>query len=140
LLLAAGSEVDVACKALVRTFEPKAKLENIRHYRSHLLSQFPEIAEDTISCPRFGLKLQPWRGWRAAHPNWWHDYNGVKHDRIQNYEKANLENVLNATCGLGVILQYFGQNLGPIPATNFNGKLFRLHLTTIVRPKTRKTP
>lgn len=140
LLLAAGSEVDVACKALIRTFEPNAKPENIGHYRSHLLGQFPEIAEDVISCPRFGLKLQPWKGWPTAHPSWWHDYNSVKHDRIQNYERANLENVLNATCGLGVIIQYFGQSLGPFPASNFNGKLFRLHLTTITRPKIRKTP
>jgi hypothetical protein len=135
LLLAAGSEVDVACKALIRTFEPKAKPDNIKDYRKVLLRRFPEITEDVISCPRFGLKLHPWKGWPAAHPDWWRAYNSVKHDRIQNYEKANLENVLNATCGLGVVLQYFGQSFGPCPPKVFNGNLFRLHLITIVRPK-----
>lgn len=140
LLLAAGSEVDVTCKALIRTFDPKAKPENIGHYRKLLLNRFPEIAEDVISCPRFGLRLHPWKGWSTARPSWWDAYNSVKHDRIPNYKMANLENVLNATCGLGVLLQYFGEAFGTCPPKNFTHNLFRLYLTTIGRPKGWKTP
>ena len=140
LLLAAGSEVDVACKTLIKTFEPKAKAENIGHYRKYLLRQFPEIADDVIVCPRFGLRCHPWKDWHKCHPIWWDAYNNVKHYRVQHCQEAKLENVLNAICGLGVIMQYFGHVMGTFTPKNFRGEFFRLHLTTFSRPPGWKTP
>ena len=140
LLLAAGSEVDVACKTLIQSFEPRAKAENIGHYRKYLLRQFPEIVDDVVDCPKFGLKFHPWKDWQKAHPNWWISYNNVKHNRIQSYREANLENVLNATCGLGVIMQYFGHVFGILPRKNFRGDFFKLNLIIYSRPPSWKTP
>jgi hypothetical protein len=135
LLLAIGSEVDVACKALIATYQPKAKPQTIDQYRSHLLRQYPEIVDSVVECPRYDLKFQPWKDWEnKKSPSWWRAYNNVKHSRILNFRQANLDNVLNALAGLGVIMKFFGQHLGVMPDPNFENKLLRLYLTIITRP------
>ena len=140
LLLAAGSEVDVASKALIQTFDPKSKPRNLVNYRELLLGRYPDIAEYQIGLPRFGLQLHPWRNWQLAHPTCWKAYNNVKHDRLKHCREAYLENVLNAVGGLGVLMQYFGESFGLFPKKNFQGTLFRLNLIIGSPPKGWKPP
>lgn len=37
-------------------------------------------------------------------PDWYKDYNDVKHNREENLEKANLENCMNAVAGILILL------------------------------------
>jgi hypothetical protein len=51
------------------------------------------------------LILQPFKDWSSNKKLFWYqDYNDVKHSRVNNFEKANLENLLNAIGGVLILL------------------------------------
>jgi hypothetical protein len=106
LLLAIGSEVDVICKVICEKLDSKAKRANIDDYRNCITAHCKITAEEVL-ISRFDLRFKPWDAWaRGVNPNWWTDYNGIKHFRHLKYGKANLENVANAICGLFVAVIY----------------------------------
>ena len=125
LLLAAGSEVDVALKALCAKTEPRRKPKNISDYKKILLPKFKEITSQPVKIRKFGITVVPWEGWDTKSPQWWQAYNHVKHSRLSNYRLGNLENVLHAVAGLGVVMQFAAHS----SAENFRGYFFSgLHL------------
>jgi hypothetical protein len=106
LLLAVGSEIDVLCKVICETIDSAAKRNNIDDYRDCITAHC-KIAAEEVSIGRYGLKFKPWDAWsRGVNPDWWKDYNGVKHYRHLKFDRANLENVANAICGLFVAVIY----------------------------------
>lgn len=107
LLLAASSEVDVVCKVLCEKVEPGCNPRDIVDFGRILLPKYPGIPEVLVSIPRFSLQLQPWDGWTLdTRPNWWQDYNKVKHHRHQHADLGNLGNALNSVAALCVLLCY----------------------------------
>lgn len=54
----------------------------------------------------------PWAGVTAGKLPWWESYNASKHDRNENFEKANLGCLMNAIAGLIVLYhaQYSDEN------------------------------
>ncbi len=107
LLMAASSEVDVVAKMLCKIINPNSSAKDINDYRTAIMSSFPAITDYTIVIPRFGLELLPWQNWSSnKNPDWWRDYNSVKHERNSNYTKANLSNTLNSIAGLFSILLF----------------------------------
>ena len=76
------------------------------------------------------LILTPFKVWGSttgyqALP-WYKDYNSVKHDRTQNFNLANLQNLINSAAGLFVILyaQFGTQCFSPyshIPLSSTHG-------------------
>ncbi|MDB6112247.1 MAG: hypothetical protein JWR69_3997 [Pedosphaera sp.] len=124
LLLSAASEVDTLAKCICKILDPKAKLKNIDDYRkvmktgedtepnslmelnARIVKIDPEKYKHRISnlkvyIPRYSLAFTPWESWaNDTNPDWWHSYNKVKHERDQHYNKANLNNALNALAGL----------------------------------------
>ena len=124
LLLATGSEIDVACKELCLLINPESKASSIDKYKPIILPRFPEILSQQVNCRRFRLDFFPWKDWSKKRPVWWTAYNHVKHDRLKIYRDANLGNVLNAVAGLGIIMQYFGDFV----SENFAGDLFNHNL------------
>lgn len=62
------------------------------------------------------VELQPFLNWEQEpnykSPDWWTPYNMVKHERIKNYKKANLKNVINALAGLYVLENYLVKYIG----------------------------
>jgi hypothetical protein len=130
LLLATGSEIDVACKELVHLISPDAKPRTINDYRDIILNRFPEISTQQVNCRRLRLSFVPWKDWHNSSPSWWKSYNQVKHDRLQNYKQASLQNVLLAVAGLGVIMQFFGDSV----LENFVGDFFDHHLRIQIFP------
>ena len=106
VLLAAASEVDVVCKQLCKKVNSTSSAVNINQYRDELRVAFPELHKFKVLLPRFGLTLCPWEQWNdpAGVPHWWTSYNKVKHQRHDEFHRANLENALNAFAGLFVIL------------------------------------
>jgi hypothetical protein len=113
IVLAVGSEVDVVCKQVCRTINPKSKARNINNYRNEILTAIPHFPDFEVIIPRFGLSLHPWENWHDVTngvPLWWTAYNKVKHNRESHYDNANLKNALNAIAGLFVVVLYLYKN------------------------------
>jgi len=122
LLLAAASEVDVVAKLLCQRAKSKSRAGSINAYRKELNQAFPKIADMQVTIPRYGLQLIPWSNWKNDKtPDWWSDYNLVKHKRNAHFRKANLKNTLNSIGALFVLLLHYYQEdarsgkLGPEP-------------------------
>ena len=108
IFFAAASEVDVVAKSLCKLLEPASPRDNIDHYRSLIPVRLPAFASENIYVPRYALTLDPWEGWRGnKNPIWWRDYNRVKHQRNEHFQKANLKNALNALAALLVVTFYY---------------------------------
>ena len=112
LYLASGSEVDVVAKQLCLKCDAASKADNINAYRATILAKFPDLPCVRVDLPRFVISLTPWKDWATTgqNPFWWHCYNEVKHKRDVHFQKANLENTLNALAGLYVLLTYLYGN------------------------------
>lgn len=124
LLLAASSEVDVVLRQLCSRLSPGAPAANIDGYRRIITVSEPAFAKLVVSLPRFGLDLTPWDNWQHdRNPDWWSDYNKVKHARGEHFAKANVKNVLNAMGGLLMALISYYRGQAPegrlVPAPEF---------------------
>lgn len=114
LLLVISSEVEIVCKQLCQKINND---ESVNHYDlpgliEIMLGEFPKIHDTVINVPRARLNIKPWEDISKTYvddntkkevirsPPWWQAYNNVKHQRHQNYERANLRNVLYALPGL----------------------------------------
>lgn len=111
LLLTAGSEVDVVLKGLCKKNDSRFKGETIDKYRVFLNPKYPKFCKLKVSLPRFGLDISPWDNWQDNKtPNWWCDYNLVKHNRDEHYNLANLKNTIASLAGLFLAVLYFYKN------------------------------
>ena len=107
MLLAIGSEIDVVAKLLCEQVDQTSRPRNIVDYGEILLPQFPNLVSVVVTIARYGISFTPWRDWTLdRRPQWWGAYNDVKHQRNVSFEKANLENTLNALAGLCVFNCY----------------------------------
>lgn len=110
ILLSASSEVDVVLKQLCELLgEPRC--DNINQYRDVIMHNAigNTFANEVIVLSRFGLTHKPFENWNnGVNPDWWKDYNKVKHVRNDNFHKANLKNVLNAVGALLItVIHYY---------------------------------
>lgn len=122
ILLSTAAEVDVVCKLLCDRIAPLSKAGNIDDYRKLILAHYPNFPKIRIQIPRLESDIVPWDAWNSDNnPDWWRNYNKVKHDRGKHFEEANLKNSLYALGGLFAVLLYFYQpdacrgNLYPFP-------------------------
>jgi hypothetical protein len=108
ILLSTGAETDVVCKQICRVIDPNSAADDIHKYRDQIKLAYPKIPQFTVTLPRFGLTLHPWDEWNKSNgiPFWWTGYNKVKHNRDSHYDRANLQNVLNAVAGLLAVVLY----------------------------------
>jgi hypothetical protein len=106
LLLLIGSEVDILMKEIL----PSGG--NMDQYRAETLRS-PDYGakfyRKKVFIEKYGLEAKsPWINFRNnKNPDWWRAYNNVKHDRFNNFKDANLQNVINALCGLFVIVCFY---------------------------------
>lgn len=106
ILLQIGSEMDNVlrniCESQGRT--------NITDYANYILGKYPHIVSQTVRTSSNTIILQPYKGWNVSQPSksleFWEKYNAIKHDRIQNYQKASLEAVANGMAALFIIEMY----------------------------------
>ena len=108
LLLTISSEVDVVSKQLCNLLDDTKIAKNINDYREIIKNHIPNIANEQVTIPHYGLTLKPWENWDSdISPDWWKNHNDVKHSRNDNFMKANLSNVLNAMSGLLLLVLYY---------------------------------
>ncbi len=105
ILLAAGSEIDVVAKVLCESINSAGTYCNIDDYRNSIVSEYQKLPTMVIDVPQYGIEITPWKNWASEiNPDWWKAYNNVKHERHRYFEKANLENTINAVSGLFLLV------------------------------------
>lgn len=117
LFLSIGSEIDVICKEyagyLCRNRNIKKSPKSIKEYSEYILFNNDAIINENVNCTISNDKLSPWKNWSRQTPEWWKQYNNVKHNRIykDNYKKANLGNVIMSLSALYIIEKYYYREL-----------------------------
>lgn len=68
------------------------------------------------------IKCSPYSDWRESKaPKWWSDHNLLKHDRINNFKKATLENAVQSLAALYLLLDDFRIRIhSPTPTKIFD--------------------
>ena len=135
LLEVIGAEVDTIAKEIVLYKEPNKKEVNGIAEWGYEIQQLIENI-DSIKIIFNGEEvITPWNNWKnkkyinkngkecyklekgKQNPEWWISYNKVKHERTamkngkHNYERANLDNIINALGGLYILETYFKEEL-----------------------------
>ena len=106
LLLEIGSEVENVLKEMCNT----TGRTTITDYAQQVLQRHPNIINQVVQVKDKSISIIPFAGWNTTQPSkslgFWNAYNDVKHDRISNYQKATLENVICALAGLFLLEMY----------------------------------
>jgi hypothetical protein len=126
LLMRTCVELEANFKAILEenTFTPPARRSlNIRDYRkvdaTHHLSSYKVMLPIWNGSPLILKPFEPWKPARGLpdHPGglslpWYQAYNASKHDRQDEFKKANLENLITAVAGLLVLIssQFCGED------------------------------
>lgn len=82
---------------------------NIKKYSEVILNKYPLLVNSEISMPTVNLTVIPWRDWDKSTPEWWTNYNLLKHYRHNNFSKASLEHVLESLSALMILNLYFNR-------------------------------
>lgn len=114
------SEFESVCKNLCQSVESGKDFskKNMPMLADTIGKHFPRIGALEISIPKLGenANIRPLEGWSKVNKNdslvlsWWQDYNKVKHERQNNFVKANLGNVIYSLAGLFGVLLYWARN------------------------------
>lgn len=123
LLILACTEVETALKGILRANIPVAKQKESYSTKDYvklcdpmLLRDWEVELDDYPGIPR----SRPFATWEAAKPTtslqWYDAYNGVKHDREQEFERANLRNVIDALAAVFILqcAQWGPENYAPV--------------------------
>lgn len=121
LILAVGSELDVALKSFAKTVDSGSgaatkEQPTMRDYKQLIHRSFPgHFSEARVKILRSEIILSPWSALRndagGAIP-WWKTYNDVKHRRAECYSKGTLETALNLIAALFVVDAYLVEASG----------------------------
>ena len=130
LLMRACVEFEANCRAILseNNYPKSIKDLNMDDYKkldkTHMLSSYE------VQIPNWDGtqdKRRPFSSWATGiSPKWWVAYNGTKHNIHAEFQEANLENLMEAICGLVVILTaQFGREdfkSGSLPLTVFKNQ------------------
>ncbi len=110
LYLTICAEVEVVLKEICG-IDPSKKA-NIKVYCQFIAENLQGLITEKVQSFEFELQFTPWEGFNEdKSPKWWSDYNSVKHERREHFNKANLANVLEALAGLYIANLYLGRIL-----------------------------
>lgn len=115
LLLNIGAEFDFLCK-IVCGFNVSER-KNISDYANVLLNEIRNLQQVKIEILDTDIVIYPFKNWDIQHAKdlfWWEAYNSVKHDRVDNFDKGNLENLINALGALYYLEMYYIKKLADL--------------------------
>lgn len=107
IIILSASEFEIIAKAICQIKGQKA--ENIKCITNILLKHFPNLPKTEIMTPFFtGTPLQDWRveDGKVVGLDWWRAYNSLKHNEIDSYRKATLENAFLSIATLYILNLY----------------------------------
>ena len=111
----ACAEIDSICKLLCSAINPSIIFDNNKNkgtmlkYTPIILNRFPKLAQCELRNDKTDALIKPFYDWAVdpySSPNWWHDYQKMKHSRHSNFKLANQENAFNSVAGLIVVNLY----------------------------------
>ncbi len=113
LLLRAATEFESNCKGILiaNGYRGKRRDMGIEDYRN--LDSVLKLSEYEVRFSFWNSErtLTPLSSWKTSHSlGWYKAYNDVKHNRAENFQLANLKNVLNAIASVACIVY---AQLGP---------------------------
>mgnify|MGYP004522084221 CR=1 FL=1 len=125
------SEVDVILKSICKELG-NTTADSMPNYTDLVLNHWNTLSNQRVKMN--AIELQPFKNWKPNpaynSPDWWSPYNRVKHERLENFRKANLKNVTNALAGLYILESYLVKLIGDRDNTmdvpNDISKLFEL--------------
>jgi hypothetical protein len=130
LLLRTCIEVEANFKAILEenNFTPPSNRSlNMTDYRkvdaTHHLSSYEVMLPIWNGAPPIWKPFEPWKSVRGQSGHvglpWYQAYNASKHDRQDEFKKANFENLVSAVAGLLVLIssQFCGQDFSAGPVT-----------------------
>ena len=107
LLIRACIEIEANFTAILRE-NIYSKTNNLNMSDYKLINQTHRLSSFKASVPIWkGLSNMrcPFEDWEKDKPlKWYQAYNKSKHDRHENFDKATFENLIDAMCGLTIIL------------------------------------
>lgn len=114
LLQLACAELDSVSRILCKCIDPCTDYDdhltfsgNIANYKTVIIKKFPRITEAYVSIPSINKTYQPFKDWDTHDsPNWWKEYNKVKHYRHSNFKLANLKNTILSLMALKILVLY----------------------------------
>lgn len=108
IIMSSTQEIDGTMKKLCSFLDPTKNPDNINQYKEIILEKKPEFINEKVEIPRFGMESKPWINWSGEeNPEWWRANNKIKHDRTENFEKANLKNAFNCVGALLITTLYY---------------------------------
>ncbi|EGU37398.1 hypothetical protein VIBRN418_07888 [Vibrio sp. N418] len=111
IIMAASAEIDTLAKEMCKIIDPSLDPKSIRgigKYAELILGKYPKLVNIEMSVPRYGLSFKPWGNWsKTESPSWWQGNNALKHDRVNNFQKANLENAIESLAALLALTLYY---------------------------------
>lgn len=107
LLLRTCVELEANCKAILLANEYAAKGDwSMRDYMkiegSHRLSSYQVRIPQWSGAHKTRAPFQAWK--QGGELSWYQAYNATKHDRYKAFKQANLDHLVDAFCGLLVVL------------------------------------
>lgn len=111
----ACSEIDVICKLLCEEINPDIIFDNdknkgtIKKYTNIILQRFPKLPQCSLDNAKTNESILPFREWSLEpykSPNWWGNYQNIKHSRHIYFELANQKNAFYSVAGLIILNLY----------------------------------
>ena len=110
ILILACTEFDSLMKLILK--ENRIEKENDRYSTMDYVSLLKPLNLRKYSLSLKNINgintISPFSKWTSIKPtkslSWYNAYNSIKHDRINNFEQANLSNALNAIMGFAAVL------------------------------------
>jgi hypothetical protein len=137
IIMGSAQEIDGIMKKLCPLIVVGSNPQKINEYRDIIKDDLPNFIIEEVQIPRFGMTSKPWINWNDNQqdnsPLWWKANNKIKHDRTQNFEKANLKNAYNAVGALLITTLYYYKL--QIQSQNSNQAISWQDLTSQLKPK-----
>ncbi len=141
LFFAVCSEIDSIFKHIQRNVYPGiTSVENLNIVKNiaMLRDVFPRVNETSITTNIDGsvIEFKPFEGLfsdylennnknKVKPRSWWQQYNDVKHQRLDNFSKANLKNLLESLSALHVLNLIYALSLEPELVENYETVLIQ---------------
>ena len=104
IILLSRCEIEAVFKLLHYKLTGKAG-RDISDYKRALLSNFPNLGKALVIVPRWRAKnLYPFSGWGKGKLAWWDTYQRIKHNRIDQFEKATYSMAVNSMAALYILI------------------------------------